>query len=196
MNMSMPRRRSRQKSRCSGYSAGQGMALPKEMKNFFMARLYHGMVHFAKPFDRDLHAREGRNLLRPHGRVAPYAFAKATAAALRTTGTTRILRVAWTANGPSTQRARRPLSQWLRTGQWSCAQATPATLSAVSVVPVVSASPPENEIPAGGPPTPSGTTANLDFRLVLGRGMGYNCRVLPHKGEATDSPRGSDGEKL
>jgi len=173
MNMSMPRRRSRQNSRCSGYSAGQGMALPKERKNFFMARLYHGMVQFAKPFSRERHAgREGRNLLRPHGRVTRPAFAKATAAALRATGTTRILRVAWTANGPSTQRARRPLSQWLRTGQWSCAQATPATLSAVSVVPVVSASPPENEIPAGGPPTPSGTPANLDFRLVFGRGMG------------------------
>ena len=36
----------------------------------------------------------------------------------RLTGTTRILRVALTAHCRSTQRARRPLSQWLRTSQW------------------------------------------------------------------------------
>ena len=58
--------------------------------------------------------------------------------------------------GQSMQRAGRPLSQWLRAGQWPCAQARPATVLGVLGVLGVLARLPSNEILAGGPPTPSG----------------------------------------
>ena len=109
---------------------------------------------------------------------------------LGNTGTTRILRVALADHGQSMQRARRPLSQFLRSSQWPGAQAFPlhgplakrgsmaCHFPAVSVVPVVPARPLENgnssravrPLPvahlSGGPPTPSGTLAAPKFTFL------------------------------